>query len=108
MLEWFRALMPREDRFFDLFNAHARTLVDGAGALRRVLDGGEAVPEGCADVMRHEHEADDVAREVLLAVRRSFITPFDRGDIRGLAKSLDDSVDQMQKTAKAILLFEVR
>ena len=108
MLDWFRALMPREDRFFDLFNAHAKTLVDGAAALRAVLDGGDAVPERCAQVMHHEHEADDVAREVLLAVRRSFITPFDRGDIRGLANSLDDSVDQMQKTAKAILLFEVR
>ena len=108
MLGWFHAIMPKEDRFFDLFQAHAKTLVDGAGALRRVLDGGDAVPDWCAKIMQHEHEADDVARDVLLAVRRSFITPFDRGDIRGLANSLDDSVDQMQKTAKAILLFEVR
>ena len=108
MLGWFHAIMPKEDRFFDLFEAHAKTLVDGAGALRRVLDGGSAVPDWCAKIMHHEHEADDVARDVLLAVRRSFITPFDRGDIRGLANSLDDSVDQMQKTAKAILLFEVQ
>jgi uncharacterized protein len=108
VLGWFHAIMPKEDRFFDLFEAHAKTLVDGAGALRRVLDGGEAVPEWCARIMQHEHEADDVARDVLLAVRRSFITPFDRSDIRGLANSLDDSVDQMQKTAKAIQLFEVR
>ena len=108
MLGWFHAIMPKEDRFFDLFEAHAKTLVDGAGALRRVLDGGPAVPEWCAKIMQPEHEADDVARDVLLAVRRSFITPFDRGDIRGLANSLDDSVDQMQKTAKAILLFEVQ
>jgi predicted phosphate transport protein (TIGR00153 family) len=107
MLSLFRAAMPKEDRFFDLFEAHARTLVDGAAALRRVLDGGEDVPQWCAKIMEHEHEADDVARDVLLAVRRSFITPFDRGDIRGLTNSLDDSIDQMQKTAKAILLFEV-
>ena len=107
MLEWFRALMPREDRFFDLFNAHAVTLVDGAAALRGVLEGGAGVAERCAEIMHHEHLADDVARDVLLAVRRSFITPFDRGDIRVLTNSLDDSVDQMQKTAKAILLFEV-
>ena len=108
MLGWFHAMMPKEDRFFDLFEAHAKTLVDGAGALRRLLDGGDTVPEWCAKIMQHEHEADDVARDVLLAVRRSFITPFDRSDIRGLANSLDDSVDQMQKTAKAISLFEVR
>src|ERR1019366_3192336 len=55
----------------------------------------------------HENEADLIAREVLLNVRRSFITPFDRGDIKDLIGLLDDSIDQMQKTAKAITLFEV-
>jgi predicted phosphate transport protein (TIGR00153 family) len=58
--------------------------------------------------MLHENEADAYAREVSLAVRRTFITPFDRGDIKELSGLLDDAIDQMQKTAKAILLFEVR
>ena len=40
-------------------------------------------------------------------MRRSFITPFDRGDIKELIGQLDDAIDQMQKTAKAITLFEV-
>ncbi len=107
MMQWFQAVMPREDRFFDLFNAHAKTVVDGADALRRLLEGGPDTGRWCAKIMEHEHAADAVAHEVLLAVRRSFITPFDRSDIRGLTNSLDDSVDQMQKTAKAITLFEV-
>jgi predicted phosphate transport protein (TIGR00153 family) len=55
----------------------------------------------------HENQADAIARDVLLSVRRSFITPFDRGDIKDLINQLDDSIDQMQKTAKAITLFEV-
>jgi predicted phosphate transport protein (TIGR00153 family) len=108
MLGWFQALLPREDNFFRLFNAHAATLIKGAEALRKVLDGGDEVPRGCQQIVDHEHEADDVAREVLFAVRRSFITPFDRSDIRGLTNSLDDSIDQMQKTAKTITLYEVR
>ena len=58
--------------------------------------------------MAYENEADDVAREVLFAVRRSFITPFDRSDIRGLTNSLDDAIDQMQKTAKTVTLYELR
>jgi uncharacterized protein len=107
-MQWFQAMMPKEDRFFQLFDAHAATLVAGAAALRGMLNGGDDVPARCAEVMDHEHAADDVAREVLLAVRRSFITPFDRSDIRGLTNSLDDSIDQMQKTAKAVTLFEVR
>lgn len=43
MLGWFRSLMPREDSFFTLFDAHSRTLVAGAEALSRLLEGGDAV-----------------------------------------------------------------
>ena len=108
MLGWFQALMPKEDRFFGLFNDHAATLVEGAAALRGLLDGGENLPRYCESVMQHEQAADAVAREVLLAVRRTFITPFDRSDIRELTNAIDDSIDQMQKTAKAVMLFEIR
>ncbi|HEX2561225.1 DUF47 domain-containing protein [Phenylobacterium sp.] len=107
-MRWFQALMPKEERFFDLFDSHARTLSQGAHALRRLLDGGDKVPEWCQAIAQHEHEADLIAREVMLAVRRTFITPFDRSDIRGLISSMDDAVDQMHKTAKAITLYEVR
>ena len=106
MLRWFQALLPREDNFFRLFDAHAQTLVKGADALRRMLDGGPETDHWRQAIIDHEHEADDVAREVLFAVRRSFITPFDRSDIRGLTNSLDDAIDQMQKTAKVVGLYE--
>jgi predicted phosphate transport protein (TIGR00153 family) len=107
MLRFFQALMPREGNFFPLFDRHAATLVAGALALRDLLDGGPGVAEACARIVAHENEADLIARDVLLCVRRSFITPFDRGDIKDLIGLLDDSIDQMQKTAKAITLFEV-
>jgi hypothetical protein len=107
MLRFFQALMPKEDIFFQLYARHAETLVAGAGALRELLDGGN-VPACAARVAEHEQSADDVAREGLLAVRRTFITPFDRGDVKALFGSLDDAIDQMHKTAKATLLFEVR
>jgi predicted phosphate transport protein (TIGR00153 family) len=107
MLRWFQALMPKEERFFALFDRHAQTLVDGAQALRKVLQGGDDVVDSCRQVMEFENQADGIARDVLLLTRRSFITPFDRSDIQDLIGSLDDAIDQMQKTAKAILLFEV-
>jgi len=107
LLRYFQALMPREEKFFSLFNCHARILVEGAIALRDLLEGGEGVPAACARIVAYENEADAIAREVLLGVRRSFITPFDRGDIKDLIGLLDDAIDQMQKTAKAITLFEV-
>ena len=99
--------MPREDRFFDLFNRHAATLIEGAKALCELLAGGAGVSAAAQKVFAYENVADAIARDVLLLVRRSFITPFDRGDIQDLLKTLDDCIDQMQKTAKAVLLFEV-
>ena len=108
MLGWFHALMPKEERFFELFAKHSQAVLAGAEALRRMLDGGDAIAENFKIVMDREQDADDVTREVLIAVRRTFITPFDRGNIRDLITSMDNSIDQMQKTAKAIELFEVK
>jgi len=107
MLRWFHALMPKEERFFDLFARHADAVLRGAEGLRAMLEGGDAIAQNFQIVMDCEHEADDVTREVLIAVRRTFITPFDRGNIRDLITSMDNTIDQMQKTAKAITLFEV-
>ena len=108
MLGWFKALMPKEERFFALFAKHATIVVAGAEALRGALKGGEEVERYCRIVSERETDADEVTREVLAAVRRTFITPFDRTDIQDLISSLDDSIDQMNKTAKTMLLFEVR
>jgi hypothetical protein len=107
MLAWFQRLMPHEHKFFPLFERHAATLLAAAEALRRMLDGGEHVAQHCGSVVRLEEEADALTREVLIGVRSTFITPFDRGDIKNLITSMDDAIDQMQKTAKAIVLFEM-
>ncbi len=107
MFGWFQALMPREDRFFQLFNRHAAVLVEGAKALDEVLKGGPGAAAAAQKVFDFENEADAIAREILQLTRRSFITPFDRSDIKELINTLDDTIDQMQKTAKAILMFEV-
>ena len=107
MLGWFQALMPREERFFTLFEKHAAIVVAGAEALRGLLKGGDNVEAYCRKIFQRETEADDVTREVLVAVRRTFITPFDRTDIQDLITSMDDAIDQMNKTAKTIVLFEV-
>ncbi|WP_112809359.1 DUF47 domain-containing protein [Ensifer sp.] len=106
MLAWFRKLLPREDRFFDLFANHSRTVVGAAEALDKLLAGGPDLEKHCDRIVALEDEADDITRDVLLAVRRSFITPFDRGDIKDLIQSMDDAIDMMHKTVKTIRLYE--
>jgi uncharacterized protein len=108
MLRWFRALLPHEAQFFDLFAQHSQAIVNGAEALEGMLRGGDEVLSYCQKVSRYEQQADDITRNVLTAVRRTFITPFDRVDIKDLITSMDDAIDQMQQTAKAVMLFEVR
>ena len=107
MLRWFHALMPKDERFFELFARHSEAVLAGAKALRAMLEGGAAVQTNYQIVMDREQDADDVTREVLMAVRRTFITPFDRGNIRDLITSMDNAIDQMQKTAKGIILFDM-
>jgi hypothetical protein len=104
---WFRKLLPREDRFFDLFARHSETLVLGAKALERLLAGDDIEARG-KEIIALEDRADAITGEVLLAVRKSFITPFDRGDIKDLIQSMDDAIDMMRKTVKTVTLFEQR
>ncbi|MBV1797209.1 DUF47 domain-containing protein [Siccirubricoccus sp. G192] len=107
MFRWFRRLMPREEHFFDMYARHADTIVRGAEELRGMLQGGEAVRRHYPAVLAAEDDADAITREVVQAVRRTFVTPFDRGDIQTLIGRMDDAIDQMKKAAKAIVLFEM-
>lgn len=85
---------------------HSRILVAGAEALQKLLDGGEGVERHCREIVELEDQADVVTCEVLLAVRKSFITPFERGDIKDLIQSMDDAIDMMHKVVKMVRLFE--
>lgn len=105
MMGLFRKLLPREDAFFELFQRHSQRIVGAAEALERLLAGHD-VAANAEQIVKLEDEADGITREVLQAVRRSFITPFDRGDIKDLIQSMDDAIDMMHKVVKTIRLFE--
>ena len=107
MLEWFRKLLPHEEQFFDLFTQHSETVGGAAHSLNALLSGDDRDAR-IAEIVALEDKADGITREVLLAVRRSFITPFDRNDIKDLIQSMDDTIDTMHRVVKTILLFEQR
>jgi uncharacterized protein Yka (UPF0111/DUF47 family) len=97
-------ILPREDRFFDLFERQAALLVGAADALAQLLSGKSIVAD--LDRIRElETAADDVTRDVLTAVRRSFITPFDRSAITSLISAMDDAVDEIWHTAKTVRTY---
>ncbi len=107
MFAWFQRLLPRTGNFFELFEAHATTVMAAGDALARLLAGGPAARDHIREVIEREHDADNITREVLQTVRKTFLTPFDRGAITSLIGALDDSIDEMQATVNAIALYEV-
>lgn len=107
MLGWFHRLMPKEQEFFPLFAQHAASITKGAESLRAMMSNGGGQRQQFEAVMQAEQRADDIARQVFIRIRSTFITPFDRGDIKNLITAMDDAIDQMQKTAKNVVLFEI-
>ena len=107
LLKWFKAVMPREDGFFEMFANHAAVSVEAADAMSAMFAGQMRIADACARIRDLERQADGMTRDVLHAVRRSFITPFDRSAITDLISSMDNAVDEMQRTAKTIILYDV-
>ena len=107
MFGWFQRLLPRTGDFFGMFEAHAATLVGASNALTKLVDGGTPQKQFITEIDDQEHAADDIIRQVLRTVRRTFLTPFDRGAITSLIGAMDDAVDEVQATGRAIDLYEL-
>lgn len=108
MFAWFQRLLPKRGDFFGMFEAHAVTLVEAAQALGKLAENGASPHELLETMQEREHQADDIIREVLTAVRRTFLTPFDRSSITSLIGAMDDAIDEMLAAARAIDLYGLR
>ncbi|MFC8798646.1 DUF47 domain-containing protein [Promicromonospora sp. NPDC057138] len=101
-------LTPRDTTYFDLLAASAQHLVRGASLLAELLGADKAGREKLADEMHDvEHLADDATHSIMRRLNQTFITPFDREDISGLASALDDCMDEMDEAADLIVLYKV-
>ena len=99
-------LLPRDEKFFDLFSAAAAISVEAATLLQELLRAEAARRTAIVDqIKRLEHEADQVTREVVTRLDRVFITPLDREDIHLLASRLDDVIDLIDGTARRLQMF---
>jgi predicted phosphate transport protein (TIGR00153 family) len=104
-------LMPREGRFFTLFDNHAKLIVDGAHALVGVLHRYEIQSERAAGlkiIEDAEHAADRITHETVQLLHTTFVTPFDRDDIHRLISRMDDVLDLIQDTAESLVLYDIQ
>ncbi len=106
-LNLFSFLMPAEPSFTALFCRQAKSIAAAGDELRRLVEKDGAVDQRVAAIGTIEAEADNAARAVFVAANRTFNAPIDREDIVGLARELDDVVDLIEDTAKAIQRYKV-
>ncbi|WP_353951319.1 DUF47 family protein [Knoellia sp. S7-12] len=103
------SLTPKDDGFYELFSVSAKHLVEGAAELTSIL-GAQTQEERetiAARMSEVETSADEATHELIRKVNSSFITPFDREDIHGLASALDDCVDHMEAAADLVALYRI-
>jgi predicted phosphate transport protein (TIGR00153 family) len=104
-------LMPREGRFFNLFDRHAKLIMDGANALVDVLrhyDDSDARDAGLKLIENAEHAADRITHETVQLLHATFVTPFDRDDIHRLISRMDDVLDLIQDTGESLVLYDIQ
>ena len=91
----FRSLMPRDDRFIGRFCEHANLIVPAAEEFRALMSDDSQAERHAAEISRLEEAADRITRETVLAIHRTFVTPFDRSQIMDLITALDDTIDYL-------------
>ena len=110
-MNFIQRLMPREGRFFSLFDVHAKLVVDGALALADVLRNYDVQKDreaGIKIIEDAEHAADRITRETVQLLHTTFVTPFDRDDIHRLISRMDDVLDLIQDTGESLLLYDIQ
>ena len=99
-------LLPRDERFFDLFTSVAGLNVEAAQHLRELFNASVDHRAHLVEaIKRLEHQADQITHELVTRLDRSFITPLDREDIHLLASRLDDVLDRIDGTARRTHIF---
>jgi predicted phosphate transport protein (TIGR00153 family) len=101
-------LMPREGRFFELFNAHAARIVEGSRELAAMLGTFSELDAHAQRIDAAERAADKVTHECIALLHKTFITPFDRDQIHQLITKMDDILDLIQDVAESVALYDLR
>ena len=110
-MRFLSALMPRETRFYALFDRHGALIVEGANAVVELVQHyGDTArrAELIERIGEIERSADKITHETVSVLHSTFITPFDRNDIHRLISGMDDVLDLMQDAAESMHLFDIQ
>jgi uncharacterized protein len=100
-------LIPREEKFFDDFQALADEIRRGAQLLEQMLGPDHPLWDKAEEIKEVEHRCDSLTHAIIERLNRTFVTPLDREDIHALARSLDDVMDAIDASATLIRLYRL-
>ena len=100
-------LIPREERFFDLFVEDAANVLVGARQLEAMLRTYDEPEARAAEIRATEHRGDEISHDIGHRLESTFVTPFDREDIYALISGLDDVLDFIEETADTFVLYRI-
>lgn len=104
----FSRFMPREGKFFDLFNEHAALILEGSRELAALMASGDDLERRARNVESIEKRGDKITRTTIELLHKTFITPIDRDDIHQLISEMDDILDLIEDSAQLMFLYDVR
>ncbi len=100
-------LIPREERFFDLFVEDAANVLSAARHLEEMLRSYDNIEQRAKELFAMEHHGDEISHSIGRRVNTTFVTPFDREDIVALISGLDDILDLIEEVADTFILYQV-
>jgi predicted phosphate transport protein (TIGR00153 family) len=100
-------LVPRDTKFYDLFEEMAKNVLDGAKLLHAILSDFQNIEARVQQLHDIEHKGDDLTHSVLVKLHQTFITPFDREDIHELATKIDDVLDFLHAAAERLVMYKI-
>ncbi len=100
-------LLPKQDSFFVLFEKQAQTVDSGAKALEELLTNYKNIEDAAFKLKATEHDADEIAHEIMNKLNMTFVTPLDREDIHSLVSGLDDILDYIETASDRMLIYEI-
>ena len=100
-------LIPREERFFDMFVEDAANVLHGARLLEAMLRTYDNPERQAKELFAVEHQGDEISHAIGKRLNTTFVTPFDREDIHGLISGLDDILDLIEETADTFILYHI-
>lgn len=104
----FGRLMPKEGRFFELFNEHAAQIVEGGRELAALMAAGDDIQRRAYAIETIEKRADKITQTTIELLHKTFITPLDRDEIHQLITRMDDILDLMEDVSQSIFLYDIR